>query len=263
MAGGLTDSSNLSRRAIRQLAHETATSSGHFGPLLADVAEAALLGRPASPHHDVETRAAGLAGIVASCYDRSAVVLALWAREPLDHQGRAAVGSAAQWLAGRYGIWVLGSDVVEAGRFPVVTLALPVGLAELARPEAPASPRVQFPVLAGRPHPGSAVELDFEATLARYGWAHSRSWNHVYQPHPLSAPIRVDLMWPAERVVVELDGPDHRGALKYADDRRRDNTLTLGGHAVLRFSNDEVTADVTRVLAMIEGLLMARRRDFE
>jgi very-short-patch-repair endonuclease len=68
-------------------------------------------------------------------------------------------------------------------------------------------------------------------------------------------------MWPAERVVVELDGPDHRGALKYADDRRRDNALTLGGYAVLRFLNDEVTADMSRVLAMIEELVVARRRD--
>ena len=66
-------------------------------------------------------------------------------------------------------------------------------------------------------------------------------------------------MWPEHRCAVELDGPDHRGALKYADDRRRDNTLVLDGYAVLRFTNDEVIDDVARVLATIERLLSDRK----
>jgi hypothetical protein len=258
-ADGIVDHSDLDRRAIRRLARETATTSSHFGPFLADVAEAALLGRPVSASHDPDTRARGLAAILRTAYRRDHVALVWWTAHPMDPDTRHAAGAAAQWLAGRgLGIWTLGSGTVDSGRFSVVTLEVP---AALNRPTRPATPAVMFPALSGRPHPGSAVELRFEATLAHNQWAHGRAWNHVYQPHPLTPPIRVDLMWPTERVVVELDGPDHRGMLKYADDRRRDNALTAGGYAVLRFTNDEVTDDLSRVLAMIEGLLVTRRRD--
>lgn len=108
--------------------------------------------------------------------------------------------------------------------------------------------------------PGCSRERLLEERLATLAWARGRTWNQVRQPQPLAPPIRVDLMWPEARCVVELDGPDHRGALKYADDRRRDNTLVLDGYAVLRFTNDEVHDDVTRVLATIERLLTTRRR---
>lgn len=255
-ADGIVDGSDLDRRAIRRLAHETATTSTHFGPYLADIAEAALLGRSVAVPHDPETRTRGLTAVLRTAYHRDGVVLAWWTAHPMTIETRRAVGAAAQWLAGRgLGIWTLGSGIVEPGRFPVVTLDVPRG------PDRPALPAVMFPALSGRPHPGSTVEVNFETTLAHCQWAHGRAWNHVYQPHPLTPPIRVDLMWPTERVVVELDGPDHRGMLKYADDRRRDNALTVGGYAVLRFTNDEVTDDLSRVLAMIEGLLVARRRD--
>lgn len=258
-ADAITGCSDLDRRTIRRLAHEKASVSVHFGPYLADVAEASLTGRVVAAHHDPRTRATGLADILCSSYDRTAVVLALWAPTPLDPGARRALGDAAHWLAGRIGVWVLGDGVVEPDRFPVLTLTVPADLERWA-PRAE-HPGLDFPVLAGRPHPGSQVEVDFEAALVRWRWARGRAWNHVYQPHPLTPPIRVDVMWPAERVVVELDGPDHRGVLKYADDRRRDNALTAGGYAVLRFTNDEVRGDLSRVLAMIEGLLMARRHD--
>lgn len=255
-ADGIIERSDLDRRTIRRLARETATISSHFGPFLADVAEAALLGEPASARHDPDTRARGLAAILRTAYHRAGVVLVWWTAQPADADTRRAATVAAQWLAGRgLGVWTLGSGVVDSGRFPVVALDLPDG------PDAPVVPAVLFPALSGRPHPGSAVEVGFEATLTHHQWAHGRAWNHVYQPHPLAPPIRVDLMWPTERVVVELDGPDHRGMLKYADDRRRDNALTVGGYAVLRFTNDEVSDDLSRVLAMIEGLLVARRRN--
>lgn len=71
--------------------------------------------------------------------------------------------------------------------------------------------------------------------------------------------MRVDLMWPDARCVVEIDGPDHRGILKYADDRRRDNSLVLDGYAVLRFTNDEILGDAPRVLHVIERLVTTRR----
>ncbi|WP_307787050.1 DUF559 domain-containing protein [Mycolicibacterium mengxianglii] len=262
-ADTMTGTSDLERRTIRRLARETASEQPHFGPFLADLAEAALMGRPVAARWDPETRAGSLAGLLRSCYHRNAVVLVLRTARPLGAHAQRAVGTAAQWLAdrGQVGVWVLGVGVVEPDRFPIVALPVPAGLDVLARDHVPAVPAVSFPVLAGRPHPGSAVEVNFEAALARCHWARGRTWNRTYQQHPLAPPMRVDLMWPHELVVVELDGPDHRGALKYADDRRRDNALTLAGYAVLRFTNDEVLDDLSLVLAMIERVLTARRHD--
>ena len=262
-ADGFVDRSGLERRTIRRLARETGSTSVHFGPYLADLAEAALLGRPVRARFDPGVRARGLARLLRTCYDRDAVVLMLWTSHSLDRAARQAVGTAAQWLAntGQIGVWSLGDGLIDADRFPVVTLPVPAYLDQLAHLGESRAPSVEFPVLAGRPHPGSSVELGFESALAGCGWSRGRAWNQIFQPHSLAPPIRVDLMWPTERVVVELDGPDHRGALKYADDRRRDNSLTLGGFAVLRFANDEVADDVSRVLAMIEELLVARRRN--
>jgi hypothetical protein len=114
---------------------------------------------------------------------------------------------------------------------------------------------------AGMPHPASVTEQALEHRLARCEWAVGRTWNQEYASHSLAPPIRVDLMWPDERCVIEIDGPDHRGILKYAADRRRDNGLTLDGFAVLRFTNDEIIDDPHRVLAVIESLLVKKRHD--
>lgn len=253
-ADQITGTSDLDRRTVRRLARETAATTELFGPYLADIAESALVQRPVATRYDADTRADSLAAILVAGYRREAVVLALWSADPAPLTAQQAMGTAAHWLAGRgIGVWVLGDGVVEPGRFPTITLAGPTEVSGSVAPE------VGFPVLAGRPHPGSAVEHGLELRLARHSWARGRTWNQVYQSHPLSPPIRVDLMWPAEQVVVELDGPDHRGIVKYSDDRRRDNTLTLGGYAVLRFTNNEVTGDLSRVLAMIEQLLATRR----
>ncbi len=92
-------------------------------------------------------------------------------------------------------------------------------------------------------------------------WAAGRVWNFNYEPHYLAPPIRVDLMWQTERLVVEIDGPEHRERTKYAADRRRDNGLLLDGFAVLRFTNEDVADDPQRVLATIETLLAKKRSD--
>jgi very-short-patch-repair endonuclease len=118
---------------------------------------------------------------------------------------------------------------------------------------------VGFPALAGRPHPASAAEQRLEDHLSRCEWAAGRVWNQLHPGDTLERSIRVDLMWPELRCAVEIDGPDHRGCLKYADDRRRDNTLVLAGFSVLRFTNAEVADDPARVAATIATLLTARR----
>jgi very-short-patch-repair endonuclease len=265
-ADAIDGASGLDLRTARELARRLGSTSNHYGPFLADLAEAALLHRPLDHRFTPEIRARGLSRLLRDCYRRDSVALAISTSSALGHDDQRTVAAAAEWLAnhGRIGVWLVGELLPQIDRFPLVTLPLPTYLAELARAagmsEQPTA-TVGFPVLTGRPHPGSRAEQALESALARCDWARGRSLNQTYQTHRLAPPIRVDLMWPDARCAVEIDGPDHRGVLKYADDRRRDNTLVLGGFAVLRFTNDEVAYDLPRVLDTIRTLLTIRRHD--
>ena len=73
--------------------------------------------------------------------------------------------------------------------------------------------------------------------------------------------MTVDLIWKAERLVVELDGPDHFAPDKYKRDRQRDRALQAAGFSVLRFTNDEVAQDLSRVASEIERFLTRVRAD--
>jgi len=120
-------------------------------------------------------------------------------------------------------------------------------------------PALRYPALAGQPHPGSRAEQALEAALDRCSWAEGRAWNQDHQPHPLTNPVRVDLIWAQERCVVEIDGHEHRTAIRFAQDRQRDVRLQLAGYAVLRFTNAQVLADMKTVLFQIEQFLHSRR----
>ncbi|WP_099020719.1 endonuclease domain-containing protein [Mycolicibacterium palauense] len=261
--------SDFDRRTARRLGRIAGSRSPHFGPLLADLADAALAGRPLRGGYDPAHLGRGLAALLAETYGRDGVVIALHRQHVgagADREAdRDVVATAAEWLANHVGVgvWLLGDLARDSDRIPLVSVLVPDYLRTLQRPRAGAGAGLAtVPALVGRPHPGSAVEQAVEAALGRCAWAHGRTWNQTHWGgRRFLPPLRVDLMWPRERVVVELDGPDHRGALKYADDRRRDNTLVLAGFAVLRFTNDEVSADLSRTLAMIEELLAARRSD--
>jgi very-short-patch-repair endonuclease len=124
-------------------------------------------------------------------------------------------------------------------------------------------PAATTPALRGRPHPASRAEQRLESALSQYAWAHGRVWNQPHRSGPLSALIYVDLAWFAERVVVEVDGPEHRGMAHYESDRWRDNDLELEGFALLRFTNDAVLGDVDLVLHQIERCITARRTPSE
>ncbi|MEE3919208.1 DUF559 domain-containing protein [Micromonospora sp. BRA006-A] len=109
--------------------------------------------------------------------------------------------------------------------------------------------------------PGSDAEKRLEAALAAQSWAAGRRWNQSYQSHRLAAPVRLDLLWPDERCVVEIDGPEHCRPVRFEADRQRDVQLQLDGYAVLRFTNARVIHDVGTVVTQIGTYLRARRRD--
>ncbi len=113
--------------------------------------------------------------------------------------------------------------------------------------------------LTGRPNPFSGIEQRLESYLAAQPWSQGRAWNISWQGSATENPIMADLMWSKERLVVEIDGPEHRAPQKFTADRRRDRILQLAGYAVLRFTNGEVEADVGHVASHIERFLTQRR----
>jgi very-short-patch-repair endonuclease len=254
-AGGVSD---FDRRTIRALARSLALTTDHYGPYVEAVAEDALTGRSTGTAFPPDARARGLRRILTAAYRRDGLVIMIVGCSPAgEHRG---IETAAAWLAdhGGVGVWLVGPELAGLDRFPVVAPRLPDFVVTLPAETATAPDAPDYPAVAGRPHPRSGAELLLESRLATLEWARDRVWNQVHQAHALAPPIRVDLVFPRARCAVEIDGPDHRGALKYADDRRRDNGLVLDGYAVLRFTNDDVHDDVARVLDTIERLLMIR-----
>ena len=71
--------------------------------------------------------------------------------------------------------------------------------------------------------------------------------------------FEVDCLWPAEALVVELDGWEfHRDRDAFERDRRRDVRLQLAGYVVLRFTWDRLTDDPAGVSAEVATALTQR-----
>jgi very-short-patch-repair endonuclease len=262
--GGGTD-------AVRALAMRAAATTSDFGPFLADLAERSLAGRrsprqPTAAFVD-EVRAVGLARVVAASFDRSRTAVLVHVPEGLTPDAEASLAAAFEWLVyhGRMGAWLTGTRLRNVDRIfsvPAPVTATAADIADLGEPveAVPAElPSVSYPALAGRPHPGSDAEQALEAALAARPWAAGRRWNQTYDFGPLANPVKLDLQWPAEHCVVEVDGPEHHGRAMYEADRRRDVNLQLDGFAVLRFTNDQVGRDIESVLGQIERFIHMRR----
>ena len=284
----LDGSRSLGVPAVRELAAQVAARSHNFGPFLADLAERALCGRAGRSRFPAEVRGRGLARVIADAYDRESVALLIELPDGLSPADERALAAAAEWLAqhGHLTVWLAGAPLRVVDRMPTVRITLPAYLMQLAAEAGPTTsgsgagdadpgkraapvdedhqlastePIFRFPPLSGVPRQDSPAELRLERALAPHEWARGRRWNHTYEWHLLGKPYRLDLFWPAEDIVVEVDGPDHRERLKFADDRRRDVQLHLRGHVVLRFTNEQVLADVETVVRKIEQLLSQRR----
>lgn len=197
--------------------------------------------------------------------------------EDLSASDERALVAAAEWLAdhGRMAVWLAGAalradDRVRAARI-LLSPRLRTVIAETTAPgatnrtAAPAgdstpagtAPELDYPALSGVPR--SETERALEKALQQRDWAAGRHWNYRYERGPLSVVYRLDLYWPQEAVVVEVDGPDHRHPAKFAADRQRDNALTIDGLRILRFTNERVHTDIGAVLHHIEKLLTQRR----
>ncbi len=268
-AAGIRSAGGAGGAAVRALAMRLAAATGQFGPFLADLAEGALRGAaPHSGRFGPEVRAAGLAQVIATSFSRPQAALLIWWPDDLPPGGDRPLVAGCRWLAdwSGLGVWLIGRRPGEAADVEVVEVELPDSVAGLASEVSPAwigppEPAASYPAVAGRPHPASKAEHALESALATRAWASGRVWNQPYAPDPLVSPIRIDLLWAAERCAVEIDGPEHCHPLRFAADRRRDVALQLDGYAVLRFTNAQVLDDVQAVVAKVERLIRSRRLD--
>jgi very-short-patch-repair endonuclease len=72
------------------------------------------------------------------------------------------------------------------------------------------------------------------------------------------AGLEVDVLFPAQRLVVETDGwRYHRTRAAFERDRERDAALTRVGHRVLRFTDRQIAGDPRTVAATLAAALAA------
>jgi very-short-patch-repair endonuclease len=260
--------SGIGVTAVRALATERAAATNLFGPFLAELAEQCLRREGTTASKFVaEVRACELAAIIAASFRRPYTAILIHPPPELSLSSSQSLAASCEWLAhhGKVGVWLTGVLPEAFERFQVAQLVFDdsfLGISEInqcAALEKAERVLIQYPPLAGRPHPASRAEQALESALAMRDWAVGRSWNQTFQPHALANSIRVDLVWSKERCVVEVDGPDHYNPMKFEADRRRDVQLQLEGFAVLRFTNDQVLADLATVLSQIERFIQSRR----
>jgi very-short-patch-repair endonuclease len=117
---------------------------------------------------------------------------------------------------------------------------------------------VLLPPVHGRPHPQSAIEQRLSKMIEADAELRSKFvFNARVGDVSLKSP-KVDLLWAEGRLVIELDGDEHRGRRAYRDDRHRDYELLCGGYAVVRIPNDEIVEDFTRTLEKIRSAVRLR-----
>ena len=251
-ADGIREPGGAGVAAVRALATARAARSRLFAPFLRDLAASALSGARPAAHFPVEVRAAGLARVVAAGFGRERLVVVLPVPPALGAEAEQTLAAAGEWLANcaKLGVWLTGPALAAVDRISPATL-----------PHAAPPIDKSQPGPIGKPHPGSATEAAVEAALALEPWAADRRWNQTYQSHALTSPVRLDLLWPAERCVVELDGPEHCEPARFEADRRRDVQLHLDGYVVLRFTNARVRHDVAAVVHQIGTFVQARQRE--
>lgn len=249
----------MSIGAVEAAARDAATATGQSSPIVVAIARWCV-GIGAEPDLAPAVAVRTLAALIARAYRRDALVLTVSRTDdaPLPRPQQDLWAHALSWLAGHGGLAVVLIDdplpLIDRFRsVDVIDRRARAGAGRGTGLEAVIRP------ISGRPSPTSAAEKSVEAALARAPWSIHRQWNVAIPTGPLEPTPRVDIAWQAERVVVEIDGAEHRKPQKYEDDRARDNRLHCAGWTVLRFTNEQVGADVASVVSTIESLIRARR----
>jgi hypothetical protein len=110
------------------------------------------------------------------------------------------------------------------------------------------------------PSPGitrSVLEERFADLVAKAGLPPPRRNVHV---HIRGGLVEVDVLWPDEMVIVELDGAAHRTRRAFEADRRRDAALASEGYVVVRLTWDRVTREPAEIETELRRLIASRRQ---
>ncbi|MFE0750437.1 DUF559 domain-containing protein [Gordonia sp. NPDC058843] len=255
-----------------EMARALCRDAGFPSPAVVHLTRAAAgARRPGSGPAD-DARAGALTFLLKRGYGRDSVVLAVRADAALPERAQHAAAAAYEWLADHANltVWLTADALPAVTRVPAIRIGVsggrrPSPSRPVDVPDDP-SPASAAPVLvvsrpSGRPAPHSVAEQTLERALASAPWARDRQWNRSPRDlDPLTPAVIVDLLWATERVVVEVDGADHRGPVKYARDRRRDNMLQRAGYLVLRYTNDHVLDDTALVVAELAAAVAERTR---
>lgn len=117
-----------------------------------------------------------------------------------------------------------------------------------------------------RGHRGSAnLRAALDAHVPGHGEAKShleRGFRRLLIKHGIELPLRnaqigsweVDCLWPAQRLVVEIDGPQHTRPAQAARDDERDLYLRRHGYVIRRYSDKQLSQQPDNV---VEDLLAA------
>jgi very-short-patch-repair endonuclease len=115
----------------------------------------------------------------------------------------------------------------------------------------------------GVPHPFSPGEQALAGRLAR-----DPELAGLFEFNQKVTTVRasrylVDLLWPAGKIIVEIDGYKYHGnRAAFSQDRHRDYELVISGYTVLRLPHDEVVGDVMLAVEKIRDTVRFRRRQF-
>ncbi|MEH3116364.1 MAG: DUF559 domain-containing protein [Methylorubrum populi] len=182
-------------------------------------------------------------------------VLLVWEIDPASAARARPVIEALEWCM-RHGAAVVTALTVEPPEITPYDRIL-YSACELVREERAAVARFIAPAGA---HPASDIERRVAAALERDADLAGLFVGNASVPvGAWGAAPRVDLLCRAHRVVVELDGPEHRAEPKFGNDRHRDYELLTAGYLVLRLTNDQVAADLPLAIEKIRAVVRLRR----
>jgi hypothetical protein len=138
-----------------------------------------------------------------------------------------------------------------------------IELAERAASGEPTHDFIASPWLApvqGMPHPLSATEQKLAKAIALDAELAPLFGYNLFVETVRGSRPKVDLLWSAGRLVIELDGyPDHGNRLAFMYDRHRDYELALSGFTVLRLANDEIVQDIGKAVEKIRDMVQLCR----
>jgi len=185
----------------------------------------------------------------------SAGVVLIWKVDPASAARARPVIEALEWCT-RHGAASVAALTVEPAETPPYDRIL-YGARELVREEPAALARFIAPLGA---HHASKIERRVAAALEQDAeLAGLFACNASVPVGAWGARPRVDLLCRAHRVVVELDGPEHRTEPKFGNDRHRDYELLTAGYLVLRLTNEQVAADLPLAIEKIRAVVRLRR----